>query len=298
MIERNGTVAFCVGTGRCGTTFITELLGLEPDVAASHERLRLAACYHMFCKWHGIPSDAEGFLSDRELVVANDLEGHRVSFEASALLSHSIAELYERFDARFLLLVRRPDACVASFAVRGWFKDPIAWRDRSRPPTLPDGANPRHFFGRNLPRGEEAFERWSNLTQLGKLGWFWSARNRAILEQFAALPPTRRRWMRLEDFDHERYAGLCDFLGYRSTVDADRFAALAERRPNTGPNIPLALGDWPDLGIREFEAEVAPLAEAFGYEHRVASLKKGKSPLAGPARDIADVLTALGYPPR
>jgi len=291
---RDGTVAFCVGTGRCGTTFITELLGLEPDVAASHERLRLAACYHMFCKWHGIPSDPEGFLSDRDLVVADDLRDHRVSFEASALLSHSIAELHERFDARFLLLVRRPDACVASFAVRGWFKDPIAWRDRNLPPTIPDGANPRHFFGRNLPRGEE-FDRWSGLTQLGKLGWFWSARNRAILEQFAALPPARRRWLRLEDFDHERHVDLGEFLGFRPAVDAERFAGLAERRLNTGPNAPLALDAWPERGIREFEAEVAPLAEALGYEHRIASLRSGADPLAGPARDITDVLAALGY---
>jgi hypothetical protein len=288
------TVAFCVGTGRCGTTFIKELLALEPSVAASHERLRLAACYHMFCKWHAVPSDPEGFLADRDLVVRDDLKDHQVSFEASALLSHSIAELYERFDARFVLLVRRPDACVASFAVRGWFLDPIAWRDRSRPPTIPDGANPRHFFGRNLPRGNEAFERWSALTQLGKLGWFWSARNRAILEQFAALPPARRRWLRLEDFDHAHYADLADFLGFRPTIDAERFAALRESRPNTGPNEPLALDAWPDQGIREFEAEVAPLAQAFGYEHRIARLREGASPLAGPARDIGGVLAALG----
>lgn len=290
----DGTVAFCVGTGRCGTTFITELLGLEPEVAASHERLRLAACYHMFTQWHGIPSDAEGFLADRDAVVAADLKDRRISFEASALLSHSIAALHERFDARFLLLVRRPDACVASFAVRGWFLEPIAWRDRSKPPTIPDGANPRHFFGRNLPRGDEAFERWSRLTQLGKLGWFWAARNRAILEQLAALPPARRSWLRLEDFDHAHYLALGAFLGVRPTVTAERFAELAARKPNTGPNVPLALDDWPAQGIREFEAEVAPLAEAFGYEYRIAALRAGASPLAGPARELDGVLAALG----
>ena len=289
-----GTVAFCVGTGRCGTTFITELLGLEPDVAASHERLRLAACYHMFCKWHGIPCDVEGFLADRDVVVADDLSTRRVSFEASALLSHSIAELHERFDARFLLLVRRPDACVASFAVRGWFLEPIAWRDRSKPPTIPDGANPRHFFGRNLPRGDAEFERWSRLTQLGKLGWFWSARNRAILEQLAALPAAYRRWLRLEDFDHARYLALGELLGFEPTVTGERFAQLAQSRPNTGPNIPLALGDWPAQGIREFEAEVAPLAEAFGYEYRIAALVAGANPVSAPARDITDVFAALG----
>jgi hypothetical protein len=286
-------VAFCVGTGRCGTTFITELLSFEPEVAASHERLRLAACYHMFCKWHGIAADAEGFLADRDLVVANDLATRRISFEASALLSHSIAELHARFDARFLLLTRRPDECVSSFAVRGWFLEPIAWRDRSKPPTIPDGANPRHFFGRNLPRGDAAFDRWSKLTQLGKLGWFWAARNRAILEQFAALPPSRRRWMRLEDFDHARYRALAEFFGYRSTVDAERYAQLAASKPNTGPNIPLALDAWPEQGIREFEAEVAPLAEAFGYEYRIAKLRAGASPLSGAPRDLTDVVAAL-----
>ncbi len=286
MTTNSGTVAFCVGTGRCGTTFITDLLGLEPEVAASHERLRLAACYHMFCKWHGIAADSEGFLADRDAVVANDLATKRISFEASALLSHSIAELAERFDARFLLLVRRPDACVASFAVRGWFLEPIAWRDRSKPPTIPDGANPRHFFGRNLPRGDEAFERWSKLTQLGKLGWFWSARNRAILDQFAALPPARRRWLRLEDFDYAQYLALADFLGFRPTVDAARFAQLAASKPNTGPNIPLALDQWPEDASREFEAEVAPLAEAFGYEYRIRELRAGAKPIAGPITDV------------
>lgn len=294
MTQPEGTVAFCVGTGRCGTTFITELLGLEPEVAASHERLRVAACYHMFTKWHGVPSDAEGFLADREAVVASDLATKRISFEASALLSHSIAELHERFDARFLLMVRRPDACVASFAVRGWFEGPIAWRDRSKPPTIPDGANPRHFFGRNLPRGDREFERWSKLTQLGKLGWFWAARNRAILDQLAALPPARRSWLRLEDFDYTRYLALAEFLGYRPTVDAARFAQLAETRPNTGPNIPLALTDWPEQGIREFEAEVAPLAEAFGYEYRIATLRAVANPLAAPARKLDDILAARG----
>ena len=43
------TVSFCVGTGRCGTTFLVKLAELEPDVAASHERLRLPATFHMFC---------------------------------------------------------------------------------------------------------------------------------------------------------------------------------------------------------------------------------------------------------
>jgi hypothetical protein len=133
--EFDGWVGFCVGTGRCGTTFLAEVAGREPEVAASHERLRLGATFHMFCKWHGIAIDSEGFLLDREEPIRRDLAQRRFSFECSALLSHSLEELFERFRARFLLLVRSPAETVASFAVRGWFLKPTARKDPNLPPS-------------------------------------------------------------------------------------------------------------------------------------------------------------------
>jgi hypothetical protein len=255
------TVSFCVGTGRCGTTFLVKLAELEPDVAASHERLRLPATFHMFCKWHGIPVDPEGFLIDRETAIRDDLRDHSVSFESSALLSHSVTELADRFDARFLLLVRNPRDTVASFAARGWFLDPIPWRDPSLPPTIREGVEPRHFFGRNLPRGAE-LGRWSTLSQFGKIAWFWNARIRGILDQFRALPSERRRIARLEDLDFEHYVETAAFLGWRPTIDRHRFDEVAHTRPNAGPNAPRQ----PDaLGAKEVEAEAGALAAALGY---------------------------------
>jgi hypothetical protein len=259
------TVSFCVGTGRCGTTFLAELAGLEPTVAASHERLRLAATFHMYCKWYGIDVDPEGFLRDREEAVASDLERHAVSFESSALLSHSIAELSERFHARFLLLVRSPHETVASFAARGWFRDPIAWNDASKPPTIREGVEPRHFFGRNLPRGAD-FARWRDLGQIGKLGWFWQARNRAILDQFRELPPSRCAIVRLEELSYETYVEVARFLGWQVSISRERFVILAEHRPNAGPNAPIAPATWSALDRAELDAEVGALARALGYE--------------------------------
>jgi len=255
-------ISFCVGTGRCGTTFLAKLAALEPHVAASHERLRLPATFHMFCKWHGIPVDPEGFLSDREAAIRDDLRAHRVSFEASALLSHSLLELHERFAARFLLLVRHPVHTVGSFAVRGWFVEPIPWRDPALPPTIREGVEPRHFFGRNLPRGEE-FARWTRLSQIGRIAWFWQARNRGILDQFRELPASDVRIARLEDLDFEHYAALAPFLGWTPTIDRAQFAALAASRPNAGAPVSY---DWDARAREELEAEVAPLASALGYD--------------------------------
>jgi hypothetical protein len=272
----DGRVGFCVGTGRCGTTFLAEVASREPEVASSHERLRLGATFHMFCKWHGIAVDSEGFLLDREDAVRRDLAGHRFSFECSALLSHSLEELFERFRARFLLLVRSPAETVASFAVRGWFLKPCARRDPTLPPSYREGEEPRHFLGRNIPHGPE-FERWTRLTQIGRLSWFWQARNRAILEQFSRLPASHCRVERLEDLDFPRYQEVAAFLGWRSRIDAGTFSELAGARLNAGPNPPRRCTDWNPVEAAEFEAEVAPVAEALGYEHRVGVLA-GPSP--------------------
>lgn len=269
--EFAGRVGFCVGTGRCGTTFLAEVAGREPEVASSHERLRLGATFHMFCKWHGIAIDSEGFLLDREDAIRRDLAEHRFSFECSALLSHSLEELFERFRARFLLLVRRPEETVASFAVRGWFVKPCARKDARLAPSYREGEEPRHFLGRNIPHGAE-FERWTRLTQIGRLAWFWRARNAAILAQFSRLPASHCRVERLEDLDFQRYQELAAFLGWQSRLDADTFTALAGARLNAGPNPPRRFTDWNPLEAAEFEAEVAPLAEKLGYEYRLRLL--------------------------
>jgi hypothetical protein len=278
--EFDGRVGFCVGTGRCGTTFLATLAGREPEVAASHERLRLGATFHMFCKWYGIAVDSEGFLLDREEAVRRDLVDRRFSFECSALLSHSLEELFERFRAGFLLLVRSPDDTVASFAVRGWFLKPPARKDPGRPPSYREGEEPRHFLGRNIPHGAE-FERWSRLTQIGRLSWFWQARNRAILEQFRRLPASHCRVERLEDLDFPRYKEVAEFLGWRSRLDVGTFSELARARLNAGPNPPRKFADWNPAEVAEFEAEVAPVAEALGYEHRVRALAGRPASSAG-----------------
>jgi hypothetical protein len=288
-------VGFCVGTGRCGTTFLAQVAGCEPDVAASHERLRLAATFHMFCKWHHLPVDPEGFLLDREDAIRRDLAERRFSFECSALISHSVEELFERFRARFLLLVRHPADTVASFAVRGWFLKPIARRDPRLPPSYREGEEPRHFLGRNIPYGAD-FERWTRLTQIGKLAWFWQARNRAILEQFRRLPGSHCRVERLEDLGFPRYQEVAEFLGWHSRIDTGTFEELARSRPNAGPNPPRRFTDWNATEIAEFEAEVAPVAAALGYEHRVRILtERAASPVTfKPRLSLPDVLAQLG----
>ncbi len=266
---RAGTVGFCVGTGRCGTTLFSELCRREPNVGSFHERQRLGATFHMYCQWYGIPIDHEGFLAERQELIDADLSQHHHSIEANALLSHSILELFNRFDAKFLLLIRHPAETVASFAVRGWFANTPA-RDRvDLPPTFRGGSlgdeKARHFLGRNIPTGAE-FHRWASLTQIGRIAWFWNARNQAILNQFELLPPSHRRVQTIEDLDIASFRSITEFFGWTSEIPEDDFNQLANSRLNTGPAPPRRITQWRADEIREFSAEVEPVASAIGYD--------------------------------
>lgn len=261
-----GRVGFCVGTGRCGTTFLSEIVKRERRVASSHERQRLAATFHMYCKWHGIAVDSAGFLRSREQVIRQDLSGHDYSFESNALLSHSVEELFHYFDARFLLLVRNPIDTVASFAVRNWFIEPPSRADATLPPSFEgrEGEKTHHFLGRIIPSGDE-FDRWSEMTPLGRIAWFWNARNRAILEQFERLPEAAFRIQRLEDFDIHAYREVANFLGWEPGIEKPAFDKLAAARLNHGPNEPRLQSHWTKTEIAEFGREVRPMAKRLGY---------------------------------
>ena len=51
--------------------------------------------------------------------------------------------------------------------------------------------------------------------------------------------------------------------------------------------------DWSAAEAAEFEAEVAPVAEALGYEYRVARLAGGAAPAGGPPVALSAALSRL-----
>jgi hypothetical protein len=250
-------VGFAIGTGRCGTLFLYEVMGQEPGVASSHERNPENEAFHRYCKWHGL---------------AVDLKQRPYSFEASPYLSLSVRELHERFGAKFILLMRRPDGVVSSFAHKGFYRKPYSIGNPDLAAGYQDQSPERFFtfFARVSPRGE--FVRtWNDMTQVGKVAWFWRAFNERTLEALETLPTEAYRTVRIEDLDHPEYLRLCAFLGVGAKVTQGQFDALRESKPHAfwrKRNV----DQWNEQEIREFEGQVGALAERFGYKHRVADL--------------------------
>jgi hypothetical protein len=265
-------VGFTIGTGRCGTLFLYEVMKQEPDVASSHERNPDNEAFHRYCKWHRLPVDDEGFLSVKEREITADLEHHAYSFEASPYVSLSVKELYERFGARFVFLIRRPDGVVTSFAHKGFYRKPYSVQNLELAAGYQDQSPERFFtyFARVSPHGD--FLRvWNDMTQVGKVAWFWRAFNERALEAVEALPRECHRVVRIEDLDYPKYLELARFLGFEAKVSQADFDALRVSRPHAFWR-KRSVDQWTELEIREFETQVGQLAERFGYQYRVANL--------------------------
>ncbi|MGJ3250981.1 MAG: sulfotransferase domain-containing protein [Elainellaceae cyanobacterium] len=264
-------VGFAVGTGRCGTKFMGQVVALEPNVSSVHERNPLNETFHRYCNWYGLPVDSEGFLSAKELEIRQDLSNHMFSFEASAHLSLSIRELYDRFGAKFILLVRSPERVVNSYLRKGWYSQPAVRTNPNLAPSFQSSCPYFYYFlGRIMPSGEE-FLRWNQMSRVGKLGWYWNTLNAKVLEQFETLPETHYRIEKLEDLTYDRYLSLAQFLGIQSSISQTTYNELVHRPPNAKSGVP-TIATWNASERSEFETEVKPMAEKMGYEYKVNHL--------------------------
>lgn len=268
----NENIGFALGTGRCGTHFIARVTELEPGMASIHERHPLNDTFHRYCKWYGIPVDHEGFLHIKAEGIQDDLKDHFFSFESSAYLSLSIQELYNRFKAKFILLIRSPEKVVNSYIRKGWYQKPAIRANPNLAPSYQNDEKVHFFLGRIMPSGEKFLE-WNQMSRVGKLAWYWNALNAQVLKQFETIPETHWRVEKLEELSYNRYQDVAQFLGYQTQVTEAAYNQLVEARPGKKTSI-LTIGDWSTTQIAEFEAEVAPIAQRMGYEYRVYCLKK------------------------
>jgi hypothetical protein len=279
-----GRVAFALGTGRSGTHFIARLFEDEPAVAAWHERHRLNDAFHRYCCWYDLEVDSGGFLATKEAGIRADLADHEISLESNALLSLSVPQLFERFDARFALIVRRPEKVVSSSLAKGLYAStPERIDPGSIPGFQPNPLRVHHPFSRLAPTGDEAVA-WNAYTPIGKLSWYWRTLNARTMELLSQLPETHARVIRIEDFDYDTYRSLSSFFGSSPSLDEAAFKQRVENRPESKRETQ-TVHSWSDVESAEFEQETRPLAEKFGYEWRVDELRRSTPAPPAPAME-------------
>lgn len=281
---------FAVGTGRCGTHLLHELLSEERAVSAHHELDPLASAFARWVDWNRLPVDLTAFVELKRQDVARASASGRRYFEASAYLSLAVERLASSLDANFVLLVRHPADVVRSLYDKNWY----ATEPRRSDGTLASGydelGRPHHAFSRLEPRGPD-YERWKRRSRIGKLAWYWRTINKAVLDAFARLPPRRCTWVRVEDLSFDVYRQTLAGAGIEVTVPRARFEEIVACRPGRLP-ASTALAELADLELDELGEEVDGLARHFGYEPVSARVRRERPARATSRAPVAAVRPA------
>tara|TARA_R110002072_G_scaffold89232_4_gene199958 strand:+ start:85942 stop:86724 length:783 start_codon:yes stop_codon:yes gene_type:complete len=254
---------FIVGTGRCGTRFLHDVLKLEQKVAVHHERYPLMEAFQRYCRWYELDVDSLGFLAAMDKGIEVDLSRNDFSVESSAYLSFDVDLLQERYGAKILLMVRSPEAVINSYVNKGWYDRPYIQEDGAKALGYQGYEAGHHNFSRIAPRGDE-FVSWSNLGRVGKLAWMWANFNKKVLDLTGQLPAESVQVVRLEDLDFLKYKSICEWAGVPCSISERAFTKLSKSKPNKIPS-KFDSNTWSDLDWTDYRHYVSSLASELGY---------------------------------
>jgi len=257
-----GRPIIATGTGRCGTHFLYELLNAHKHVNAFHIQHLDADSFYRYCAWNNLPVDTADFIAYRQKYIEDATTQRKLYFESNPYLSFSINLLYSHLKTKYIFIIRNPEAVVRSHIVKGWYsKDPLV-KDPNKAIGFQYKMKTNHFLGRIVPSGTE-YERWSNLTRVGKLAWMWNEVNMKIQEELDKLPKEHFFFIKVEDLDHHRFMNILSFMELPQDIDESKFKAIKNAKPGKG--VKKEVSEWTNREWDEFYQETRRGREIFGY---------------------------------
>jgi hypothetical protein len=249
-----------VGTGRCGTMAVADLLSLSTTSICLHEEytpydLNLQAYLS------GDDGPIREYVRAHVLPRIDEAAAQGLSLGLSSSHAHQmIRPLYDAFGHGFrvILMVRRPAEFVRSALARGMF----------------DPEHP-HTCWNLYPRADDpAAALWEAWTPFERCCWFWARLNAHLLGVLDELPRELTRVQRVEEMGMETASQLFEWLGLEGLEERrGEIAEFFEYRVNASPGEPhgrkvnkrsvaKALGpreEWNETMLRFFGERVSDL---------------------------------------
>ncbi|WP_341253298.1 sulfotransferase [Euzebya pacifica] len=271
---------FGVGTGRCGTMLLANLLHGEADVACLHEgklrhgaepgdqwlpflTLQNLAAYHTPERADELFEAARGSMS----VVRRD---HGVGLLGDIAYNYApfVPAIRTRFPAaRIVVMVRHGVGFVRSaHSVQGPDPTPVGWPE----PRRLDRVERFIGLGRLRPRpGDDAARRWTTMDAVARNAWLWAETNRIVLDAVAGCPTDRLLVVPHEALVEDAlgtYRTVRRFLGITGPLPASARETL-QHRINARPS--KALGPWADWSPERrasFLEHAGHMMQRLGYD--------------------------------
>jgi hypothetical protein len=272
--KKNTTPVFFVGSGRSGTRTFFRMLSGTPGLEIHHE--------------YGVP-ESQKFISmySMGLISLDELKtkihasyGSAITYSREAIWADSsnklswiidvLAEMYP--EAKFVAIFRDGRKVVASYfyKLREEMYDDASveiisdWLDRSCPDPEPP-AEKKYWW--NIPRiGQNFSKEFNSFSRLERVAYHWTESNRAILDSFSRLDPSRFCEVRLEDVraDQDLLKTMIGFIGIK-------YDSIFYQYLQTPRNVFFPLDfHLTESQLQSFNKICAPMMQRLGYTSKAA----------------------------
>jgi hypothetical protein len=273
MVSNSQKPIFVVSTGRSGSKMIASVMAMHPSVLGLHEPRPLMNL-EAYSYWNGnIKRNRiqESVIHKRDHLIQQTIKNNFVYFESSHFCSHLIPILYEKYEAKFIHLIRDGRKFLISGLNRDWwFSNRLDKRQKEIIIDYVKVYFRRKFF---IDIGREWHDHRLNppkkyKTKLEKTSWLWLEINEVILNSLKMIPAENQITLRLEDFKKNKIIDLLNYLnlGYDEDLLEKMYLKSLDKENKTTSK---KIDSFSDLKLDEQESFwdiTNEMMLKFGYE--------------------------------
>ena len=265
--NENNKLALSFAAGRSGQNWFSKIFNSHSNWIGSCERFADFEAFYRYVSYYNLPIYKEGFFKLIELSSKRDMSLYQNSFISSPYLSFGVEELIKQLKPNYIFFnLRNPIQTVESLHKKGWYIN-FDNQNKIKSPLVDFSQSQYRSFSRIVPKGEY-LDKWSSLSRIGKITWFWSSINKAIFDDFNKIKDIDKFYIKLEDVhqNYINYEKLADIFNFQNRMTKNRFYGVINKAPNKGSNEKYFYKDWNNLEKKEFDIIVN---EIFPYYDKI-----------------------------
>jgi len=282
---------FLLGTGRCGTVTLFDILSTVPGVVCTHEG-------RVFSK-NGVHIGDLGKMFDiTRYIYYDDLRSSNVKYKNSKKFSkkhkrlrvhklmdieffnrdifmktlgddvvycdinpygfNHISYIYNKYpDAKFIHVIRNGPDVVRSYFLR---KSTYPESKREHEYSLYESGKPR-------PTSDDPyFSEWTSMSKLKKTSWFWQYVNNDIQDRLSVVPEENKMLFKIEDLSNESVVNILNFIGASGSASHWSEILDCSIRSNVTPSRSKRAFNWNPRKYKIFRDICGDTMKRLGYE--------------------------------
>ena len=247
-------LALSFAAGRSGQNWFSKIFNSHTNWIGSCERFADFEAFYRYVSYYNLPIYKDGFFKLIELSSKRDMSIHQNSFISSPYLSFGVEELTKQLRPDYIFFnLRNPIQTVESLHKKEWYLN-FDNQNIIKSPLIDFSQSQYRSFSRIVPKGEY-LDKWSSLSRVGKITWFWSTVNKSIYDDFNKIKNVDKFNIKLEDVhqNYNSYEKLANKFNFKNKMTKNQFYGVINKAPNKGSSDKYFYKNWNDLEKKEFE---------------------------------------------